>query len=53
MEEGEEDKEVEENEKEEEDEEEQHMSDEHMRLAPPREDVGEDEASACGPRRYK
>ena len=41
VEEGEEDKEVEENEKEEEDEDEQHMSDEHLRLAPPREDVGE------------
>ena len=52
LEEDEEDKEVGGNEKEEEDEEEQHMSDEHLRLAPPREDVGEDEASVCGPRRY-
>ena len=54
VEEDEEDMEVEKNEKEdeEEDEKDQHMSDEHLRLAPPREDVGEDEASACGPRRY-
>ena len=43
---------MEENDKEEEGEEEEHMNDEHSRPAPPREDVGENEASACGPRRH-